>query len=107
MIYDDDLLDEIKSVVEDILKSTNNIDEDIVDIYNKLAIEIEDLKKIEKPTRDQQSFIRAAINLNKSFAGYLNTRGINPTTHKPKKGTTLCNTEEEPNKTDDDSEPKS
>ena len=106
-MVNDDLLEEIKSVVTDIVNATNNIDDDIVDIYNRLAIEIEDLKKIEKPTRNQESFIRAAINLNQSFAGYLNTRGINPTTHKPKKGTTLCNTEEEPNKTDDDSEPKS
>tara|TARA_B100001094_G_scaffold36422_1_gene30525 strand:+ start:247 stop:570 length:324 start_codon:yes stop_codon:yes gene_type:complete len=107
MINDDDLLQDIKEAVEDIILSTKEVDENVLDIYNRLTIELEDLKKIKKPTRDQQSFIRAANNLNESFARYLNTRGIDPTTHKPKKGTTLCNTEEKPNKNDDDSEPKS
>lgn len=105
MINDDNLIQDIKDAVEDIIMSTEEVDKNVLDIYNRLEKELKGLEEIENPTREQESFIRAANNLHKQFGIYLNTRGIllNP---KPK-GTTLCNTEEEPNKTDDDSEPKS
>ena len=105
MINDDDLIQDIKDAVEDIIMSTKGVDENVLDIYNRLGKEIIGLEEIEKPTREQKNFIRAANNLHKQFEIYLNTRGI-LLNLKPK-GTTLCNTEEEPNKTDDDSEPKS
>lgn len=105
MINDDDLLQDIKDAVEDIILSTKEVDENVLDIYTRLGKELIGLEEIENPTREQKNFIRAAKNLNEQFGMYLNTRGILINT-KPK-GTTLCNTEEKPNKNDDDSEPKS
>ena len=108
MINDDDLIQDIKDAVEDIILSTKEVDENVLDIYTRLGKEIIGLEEIEKPTREQQNFIRAANNLHEQFEIYLNTRGI-VVNQKPEseKGNTLCNTEEEPNKTEDDLEPKS
>lgn len=109
MINDDDLLQDIKEAVEDIILSTQEVDENVLDIYNRLGKELIGLEEIENPTKEQKAFIRAAKNLNKQFGIYLNTRGIlYPKTDNPKpEGDILCNTEDEHNKTDDDSEPKS
>ena len=108
MINDDDLIQDIKDAVEDIILSTKKVDENVLDIYNRLGKEIIGLEEIEKPTREQQNFIRAANNLHKQFRIYLNTRGVllNQKSEN-EKGTILCNTEEEPSKTEDDLEPKS
>ena len=108
MINDDDLIQDIKDAVEDIILSTKEVDENVLDIHTRLGKELIGLEEIENPTREQQHFIRAANNLHEQFEIYLNTRGILVDT-KPEseKGNTLCNTEEEPSKTDDDSEPKS
>jgi len=103
-MIDGDLLEDIKEVVSGIITAKIDIDGDIIDVHNRLEDEIESLEKIKKPTIKQKDFIRRAKDLKNQFKTYLNIRGINPTEYK---GTTLCNTEEELNKTEEDSEPKS
>ena len=103
-MIDGDLLEDIKEVVSGVITAKVGIEADIIDVHNRLEDEIESLEKIKKPTNKQKVFIRRAKDLKNQFKTYLNIRGINPTKYK---GTTLCNTEEEPNKTEEDSEPKS
>ena len=102
-----DLLEDIKEVVYNIITAKIDIEGDIISVHNRLEDEIESLEKIKKPTKKQKDFIRRAKDLKNQFKTYLNIRGIDPTKHKVDKGTISCNTEEDLNKTEEDTEKKS